>query len=97
MNFPMPIVRLELENMRYQVVHAFSQHNKEIEQAVDAEVIRQIKGFNFEVAVHREFKIAMDGAIKSALSDFFGFGRPGEAIIKTAVNKVLKKSLGVEE
>jgi hypothetical protein len=84
-----PLIKLEIEGMRHAIVHAFTQHNIEIEAAVNEEFRRQIEAFDFRDAVAREFAAAMNGAIRSAVERFFYQGS-GRDIVEHAVESALR-------
>jgi len=63
-----PILRLELEGMRYQVVHALSIHQEEIQAAVDAAVKAAIESLDFATIVRAEVDRALKDAVKGAIA-----------------------------
>lgn len=85
----LPIIKLEIDGIRHQVIHAFAQHNSEIEIAVNEEFKRQIDAFNFSDAVTREFRTAMESAIRSAIERYFYEGG-GRALVAAKVQAVLR-------
>jgi hypothetical protein len=95
--YDMPKVRIDVEAMRYQIIHAFSQHNDEIEKALDQELVAQLKAFDFKAAVRQEIGQVLQGAISTAIRNFFSYGNPGEKVISEVINSVLKGSLNGDQ
>lgn len=63
----MPLLRLELEGMRYQVMHALAVHQKEIEESVEAVLKREIEAFDFEAIIRCEVQRAFSKALTDAI------------------------------
>ena len=63
------MIRLDIEGMKYQVVHALSQNNKEIEKAVSAQLETAIQNFDFEAVITVEIQHVLPGMIKRAVQD----------------------------
>ena len=70
-----PIIRISIENMRYEVMHCLVQHGEEI----NAEVDRQFKEFieNYDIA--KEVRVQVDAIMRQAMAN----------ALKDAVNKAL--------
>ena len=86
----LPRIRIEVENMKYQIIHAFSSHNDEIERAVDEELTKAIQNYPFDVQIAKLANEVITEAIKSALQDFFIYGegrKQIEELLKGIVNK----------
>ncbi len=75
MSVTMPMLRLDLEGLRYQVVHALAAHNDEIEKAVDFQLKQIIESADLRAMVQDSIRIALkesiDRAIKSAVWELF--------------------------
>ncbi len=88
----LPIIRLELEGLRHQVVHALGIHNREVEESVAAVVGKAVEAFDFETTVRREVQTQLAEHIKRSVSvamiELFS-SRDVKAAIKEAVAKTL--------
>lgn len=90
-----PTIRVELEGVRYQVLHALNTHNTEIEAVVKAELTKAIDSFDYAAAVKASVKEAVDCAVKDAVKSFFYHGG-GRATIESAVKESLASMLEKE-
>lgn len=90
-----PTIRVELEGVRYQVLHALHTHNTEIEELVKKELTKAIDTFDYAAAVKTSVKEAVDGAVKDAVKSFFYHGG-GRATIESAVKESLTSILNKE-
>jgi nitrogen regulatory protein PII-like uncharacterized protein len=94
------MVRLEVEAMKYRVVHAFAQHSAEIEEEVESAIEAAMKDFDFVAIVREEAQKALTNAVKEAVaqaaSSIMG-EKPVRDIITAGaadlVYKAVKKSL----
>lgn len=62
-----PIVRVELDSMRYQVIHAFSDHTEEMKRAVEEAVNRAVEDYNIEDEAYRCALNILDRIVKDAV------------------------------
>lgn len=87
-----PLVRLDIEGLRYQVLHAIAMHHKEVEEAVDAEMKRIIETFDFQdmirKAVNQALQQHIESAIKNAMYELFSV-RSGPNEIRDMLRKVV--------
>lgn len=88
MTFELPRIRLDLEHMRYSVVHALGTHNREIEKYVGEELERQIGAFDYAAAIKAAVAPAMQTVIRQAVDDFFRNGG-GASLVYSAVSQEL--------
>lgn len=88
----LPLIRLDLEKMRYSVIHALHDHNLEIEKYVNEELGRQIEAFDYEAAIKRQVEISMGVAVERAVSSFFQTGYGG-SIVSDAVVDALSRAI----
>lgn len=101
---PAIMLRLDVEAMRYQVVHAFADHSVEIQEAIGAEVEQALKSLDFSALVRevaqRELRKAVSDAVAHAASSIC-WDREVSAILKAGaakkVRQAIVESLGVEE
>jgi len=86
--YDLPKIRIEVENMRYQIIHAFASHNDEIEKAVETELIKVIQDYDFAGEINQIAREVITQAVKSNLEHFFQYGE-GYKIIGEAVAQTL--------
>lgn len=64
-------VRLTVEAMRHEIIHAFSAHSDEVIEAVEAETKRALESFDFRAHVgqflFREIDSVIEQCVKQAL------------------------------
>ena len=65
--YPDIMLRLTVENMRYQILHAFSSKSVEVEEEISKALDAVIKDFDFAAIVKAEANAAMRDAIKAAV------------------------------
>jgi hypothetical protein len=90
--FDLPKIKIDVENMRYQIVHAFSSHNKEIEKAVDEELKRALENYPFADRIRVEAYDCITKAIHNAVKEYFLYG-DGYKTINEIVTKTIKGSI----
>lgn len=83
-----PKIRLEIDGMKYQIVHAISQHNDELEAALDDAIDRAIASYPFESEIMSMAKDAINESIKRSIQEYFMYGEGKEFI-----NRVVAKSV----
>ena len=76
----MPIIRLEIEQMRHCVLSHLAQYNKEIEGMVSEEIDRVIKNIDLRAEVRKHMVSCITGAVES----YFKYG-DGSKAVKDAV------------
>jgi len=86
----MPRIRIELESMKYEVVHAFLKHNDEIEQFVEKELNRVIAEYPFMEQVTRIANQVIADAVKDCLTNYFRYG-DGKEMIETVIKSALAR------
>ncbi len=85
-----PILRFELEGLRYQVLHVLGAHQEEIQQQADAQLKKVIEGFDFESVIQAEATRVLEQVVKESVKHHFSYGE-GRKIIHDAVAKALTK------
>lgn len=90
-----PTIRIELEGVRYQVIHALNTHHTEIQELVKKELAKAVDSFDYTAAVKASAKEAIDSAVKDAVKSFFSYGG-GRRAIESAVKESLTSMLGEE-
>lgn len=88
-DFPFPMIRLEVEGMRHQIVHAFSQHCETMKQQVEEATKAAIDQFDFPSEVARIADGLLRDAIRSALKDAFNKLSWNEAMRAALVKTLL--------
>lgn len=63
-----PMIRLELEAMRYSVVHTFTSHQKGVEEQLDKALKTVLDDFDFEAEVNRIATDLLRKAVKDAVT-----------------------------
>lgn len=66
---PVPMIRLSVEGMSYQVVHAFAAHSEECEKAIKAAVAEELKDFDFAAVIKEELHRQLRDAVKKAVAN----------------------------
>lgn len=90
--FELPRIRIEIENMKYQIVHAFASHNDEIERAVDQELTRVIANYPFGEQVAQIASQVLTQAIKHEIEEFLLYGA-GRRVLSDAVDNLITSNL----
>lgn len=90
--FELPRIRIEIENMRYQIVHAFASHNDEIERAVDQELTRIIANYPFGEEIASIASQVLTQAIKREIEDFLLYGA-GRQVLSDSVDSLITSKL----
>ncbi len=65
----MPIIRLEVEGMKYQILHAFTQHNDEIEKVVADALAQVLKNFDFSDLIRKEVSRLLGECVRKGISE----------------------------
>jgi ribosomal protein S3AE len=99
-----PMIRLELDQMRYQVLHALTLHQAEIQEQVDEALKKALAEFDFDKvireAVDRELNEAIRKAFGQAVSNILYSSEMRQLLqdasaskVRLAVEKALKGSV----
>ena len=87
-------VRLSIEGMRHEIVHAFAAHNAEIEKGVAAEVARVVKNFDFRAEVAKAATEALQRSVREACERFFSpYDSTGRKLVQDLATKALRAGL----
>jgi hypothetical protein len=65
---PNVMLRLDVEAMRYQIIHAFMSHSQEVQDEIGKQVDSALKDFDFAAVVKSEVDRVLREAVKSALA-----------------------------
>lgn len=85
----LPIIRLELDQMRMSILHAFADYQGEISKVVTERLDSVIKNFDFKDTIDN---IAFE-VLKDSINDYFKYGE-GRKIIELSLKDALSKVLG---
>ena len=88
----MPIIKLEIENMKYSILHYFNQHQERVSEAVAAQIEKVISSYDYEGAVLKATTEVLDGTIES----FFKYGK-GRTMIQDAIQEALEKTFTLKQ
>jgi hypothetical protein len=91
-----PVIRLELQRMRYTVMSALTHYTAELDTEVRAAVERYCEPENIRAVVSAEVTQAIDAAVKSEVKAYFAYGGAGRAVIRDAVVARLNEEMGDE-
>jgi hypothetical protein len=88
-SFPVPIIKLSIENMRYTMAYALSEHAAELDSTLQAALKAYCTPENLERVIRGEVTKVLDQVIKEEVRNWFVYGE-GRKTIKKAVEKKLK-------
>lgn len=86
-NLP-PMIKIEIDEMKYAIMHHLNQHHQEVEDEVLRQVESAIKEYDFEAVVAQNVRACISNGIKT----YFEYG-PGKVAIEQAVWASLDLSL----
>ena len=92
MPLEIPTIRIEVERMKYQIIHAFAQHNDELEKMVETELTKVFANYPFEETIRHEAYGVITQAIERSMKEFFVYG-DGYKTIQAIVNQVIQESI----
>lgn len=84
----LPKIRIEVENMKYTILHAFASHNDEIEKIVEEELSKAIANYPFGNEISKLANEAIADVLKSTIENYFRYGA-GREEISSGVEKLL--------
>ena len=87
MNNHLPIIRLQIEDVKYQIMHHFLDHQDQITNAVKKEITRVLDNFDFAEAMKAE----IPGALNLIIKNYFGQYGEGYEMLKKAVDEAFIK------
>lgn len=84
-----PVIRLTVEGMKHQIMHALMEH----ELALSNEIQRAVEAFcqpeNIQAVINREVNAVVSSVIREEIDRFYRRG-DGRAVIRTAVEERLR-------
>lgn len=90
MNQP-PQIRLTLDHMRQEIVHAFTTRSADLQKEIDTAVDEAIKTFNFKAAVEQMAAGILQDTIREALTRAIGCLRWDEALRTALVEHIVRE------
>ena len=91
-----PKIRIELEGMKYQIVHAFESHNSDIEKLVEQELEKVIANFPYEETVSKLANEILRRAIDETLREFMIWGK-GKKVLREIIDAKLTTLFGEDK
>ena len=82
-NLP-PLVKLEVQEMKHQIMHYLAQHHSNVEVEVERQIEAAIANYNFEIKVQE----AVWNAINESIKHYFSRG-DGMIFVSNAVTETL--------
>ncbi len=84
-----PIIKLEVEGMKYTVLQALMQHSAQMDASVQAAVEAYCTEGNLDDVIRGELRKCMNSAVSEEVQRFFGYAGAGRQAIREAVLKYL--------
>ena len=94
LNLPAPVIRLEIEGMRYAILRTFSECQAEMDANVTRVVEEYCKPDNLDRAIEKIAATAIDEAIHQYVRDFFQQGAGRESVRRAVAQRL--KGLGAQ-
>lgn len=88
--YDVPLVKIELENMRQTVIVALSNYQGQISQNVNEQLKDIVNNFDFSKVVNDTATKVIEEAIRDALTSYFKYG-DGRRVIETTISEMLKQ------
>jgi formaldehyde-activating enzyme involved in methanogenesis len=86
MSLQMPIIKLELQNMKQAMMVTLGEHQAQISEYVEKSLDSTIADFDYDKVVAE----VVNDCIKAAIQEYFKYGQ-GRTLIKAATNEALAK------
>lgn len=94
-----PIIKVEVESARRQIMHMLQQSGNELhkatESAVKAELDRMFDGDTLQRHVQQRAKHYVEAAVNEAIEEYFKYGAGGKSV-KDAATKILDDMFKVD-
>lgn len=95
-NFNVPIIRLEVEGMKYTMQRALTEHAVAVNESIQKAIDNYCTEDNINAIVMREAKFRLDQALKEEIQNFFGYSGAGRAAVRAAVIETLNERYPVD-
>jgi|VirMetMinimDraft_7_1064189.scaffolds.fasta_scaffold327519_2 SpoVK/Ycf46/Vps4 family AAA+-type ATPase len=85
-----PVIRLEIQNMKYAIQTALTQHAAQMDADIQAAVESYCTAENISRVVREAARSALQEAIRSEVDKFFRYGNGREAVAAAVKESILK-------
>ena len=92
MKYPFPVIRLELEGMKYAIIQSLAAHMEAQTEDMKKAVQDAVDAFDPLPIIRAETHKGIEEAIKLSVQNFFTYGEGRDAVCK-AVDEHLRKAL----
>lgn len=92
-NPELPMIRVELESMRRQMVHAFAAEQLELDEMFQAALEKALDPEAIQKRLERDAKMWVESAVGDAVKEYFCFGN-GKRAIREECDRMLDDLLG---
>ncbi len=87
-----PQLRLELQGVKHQILHNFSNFQLKCAKKIQKEIDNVIKTFDFKEIVNHEIQTVLSAVVKEVIKEYFEFGY-GRKFIKKCMDKSISQVL----
>ena len=91
--YEQPELRLELQNMKYTVIHALQQHNHEIEKYVEEKLKDVVDNFDYEKTIKEMANDVIRKSVENAVTSYFSYGEGNDLIKQLVAEKLIPKKV----
>ena len=91
-----PIIRIELDNMRHCIRSALMQHTLNIDEQVQKEIDRFATEENLSAIIGAEVRKAISSSVSEEVQRFFMYTGRGRMVIREAVEEYLNDAYPLE-
>jgi len=84
-----PIIRLEIEGMRYQIATALAQHSFELGEGIQRAVAEFCTEENIDKVVNTLVNEQIKKTVQDEVTAFFSYGK-GRTAVKSAVEEIMR-------
>lgn len=89
MNHTMPIIKLEVERLKYTMCAALEKHATQMDSVIQEAVEAYCTPDNIAAVVHKAATKALDCAIKEEVDRFFNYGDGRKAVAQAVKESIL--------
>jgi hypothetical protein len=76
----LPRIRIEVERMKYNIMHVFSNHNEELEKLLDEQLAAAIENYPFAEQVAKTANEVITEVIQRTVQEFLMYGEGRKSI-----------------
>lgn len=92
MGFPMPIIKLEVEQMKHFMMVALSEYTTQIDETLKLSIEAYCTPENLQRVIGEEVQRTLNLVIREQVKNWFTFGE-GHRVVKEAVEQKLKDGI----